>query len=92
MHDLDETVRRMVDSGCSREELFQRLCSLSSEANTRAKRYGRARRSQKYRADEEWALYRRSGRILFYFQHGIRADKATEADHKIYDLIDTLGK
>ena len=87
---LDEEIGRLFDRGASRDEIRKRLSSIAESAEIRARRAGRGPKQTRYKRDEERRLVERVGRILFFLHHGVPADRATEADHALYALLDRV--
>ncbi len=85
--DLDARIRSLVQTGASRREIVRELDSIAIIAEKRAKRFERGKSADRYRAENERQLLARVGRLLFFLHHGVPADRATDADQQIYDLL-----
>ena len=91
MIDLDAKVRSLVERKVPRKEIVSELEAVASAAESRAKRFERAKKKgDRYRAETERALGARVGRILFFLHHGVPAQRATDADRQLYDLLEAL--
>jgi hypothetical protein len=82
MIDLDARIRSLVERGASRKEIIRALKDLVTAAQRRARR-----QSVLSKRKEEMAIVDRIGRLLFFLRRGVPAQSATDADHKIYDLL-----
>ena len=91
MIDLDAKIRSLVERNVPRKDIMRELDAIASAAEKRARRFERARKGERYRAADERALSARVGRLLFFLHHGVPAQGATDADHKIYALLKALG-
>ena len=91
MIDLDAKIRLLVERNIPRKDIVSELDAIASDAESRAKRFERAKKKKgdRYRAESERALSARVGRILFFLHHGVPAQGATDADLQLYDLLKT---
>ena len=90
MIDLDAKIRSLVERNIPRKDIVSELDAIASGAESRAKRFERAKKKgDRYRAESERALSARVGRILFFLHHGVPvpARGATDADLQLYDLL-----
>jgi hypothetical protein len=87
MVDIDAKVRALVEGGATRKDMIRALKDMDATANHEAKRLARGTKDERARAREERANVDRLGRLLFFLQDGRPADRATEADHLLYDLL-----
>src|SRR6516162_6140591 len=88
MIDLDAKIRSLVERNIPRKDIVSELDAIASDAESRAKRFERAKKKgDRYRAESERALSARVGRILFFLHHGVPAQGATDADLQLYDLL-----
>ena len=91
MIDLDAKIRSLVERNIPRKDIVSELDAIASDAESRAKRFERAKKKgDRYRAESERALSARAGRILFFLHHGVPAQGATDADLQLYDLLKTV--
>src|SRR6516225_2031775 len=71
MIDLDAKMRSLVERNIPRKDIVSELDAIASDAESRAKRFERAKKKgDRYRAESERALSARVGRILFFLHHG----------------------
>src|SRR6516164_1245650 len=67
MIDLDAKIRSLVERNIPRKDIVSELDAIASDAESRAKRFERAKKKgDRYRAESERALSARVGRILFF--------------------------
>jgi len=91
MIDLDAKIRSLVERNIPRKDIVSELDAIASDADSRAKRFERAKKKgDRYRAESERVLSARVGRILFFLHHGVPAQGATDADLQLYDLLKTV--
>src|SRR5262245_60498060 len=80
MIDLDAKIRSLVERNVPRKDIVSELDAIASDADSRAKRFERAKKKgDRYRTESERALSARVGRILFFLHHGVPAQGATDA-------------
>src|SRR5215475_8509914 len=66
MIDLDAKIRSLVERNIPRKDIVSELDAIASDAESRAKRFERAKKKgDRYRAESERALSARVGRMLF---------------------------
>ena len=66
MIDLDSKIRSLVERNIPRKDIVSELDAIASDAESRAKRFERAKKKgDRYRAESERALSARVGRMLF---------------------------
>jgi hypothetical protein len=82
MVDLDARIHSLVKRGASRKEIIRALNDIVTAAQRRARR-----QSVLSKRKEEIATADRIGRLLFFLRRDVPAHNATDADHKIYDLL-----
>src|SRR5262249_3341503 len=77
MIDRDAKIRSLVERNIPRKEIVSELDAIASDAESRAKRFERAKKKgDRYRAESERALSARVGQILFFLHHGVPAQGA----------------
>ena len=65
MIDLDAKIRSLVERNVPRKDIVRELEAIASDAESRAKRFERAKKKgDRYRAESERALSARVGRFL----------------------------
>jgi hypothetical protein len=88
MRDLDDFIIRLIADNSSRAELIAAL-NREAAATERVARRVRARTSDEAeRSREARRRVERIGRILFFLRNCSPASGATDADLKLYDLLD----
>jgi hypothetical protein len=90
MIDLDAKIRSLVEGNVPRKDIIRELSAIASAAESRAKRFERAKKGERYRAADERALSARVGRILLFLHNGVPAEGSTDADHQLYALLRPL--
>src|SRR3954462_4245488 len=84
MIDLDAKVRLLVEGGASRADIIRELDAIACGADVRAKQFQPGNRDQRF---GERALVTRIERLLYYCRNNVPAERATAADHMLYDLL-----